>query len=67
MEAYWASLAANGTAGTGWSGTAPLLWPEYALPARVSMSFETPVNRVETGYNAANCTFWDTEIGYNLY
>jgi hypothetical protein len=66
MEAYWASLAANGTTGTGWPG-APLAWPAYTLPNRLSIGFETPVNSIDAGYNAVNCTFWDTEVGYNFY
>ncbi len=67
MMAYWASLAANGTTGTGWAGTAPLDWPAYSLSDRQSMAFDTPVNTIAAGYKAANCTFWDTHIGYYLY
>lgn len=67
MGAYWSGLAANGTAGTGWDGAPPLAWPAYSLPSRPSMSFETPVNAVVQGYKAANCDFWDAEVGYHMY
>lgn len=67
MEAYWASLAANGTTGDGWSGAAPLAWPAYSLPGRKSMTFATPTSSVVSAYNGQNCDFWDTEVGYNLY
>lgn len=67
MMAYWAGLAANGTAGSGWDGTPPLEWPAYALPARVNMAFDTPAPSLVQEYRADFCDFWDTEIGYNMY
>ena len=67
MMSYYVSIAANGTTGTGWDGSAPLAWPAYSLPARISIAFDTPAPTLVQGYNAANCDFWDAEIGYDMY
>ena len=67
MMSYWASLAANGTAGSGWDGTPPLSWPQYESVSRTSIAFDTPAPSLVARYKADICDFWDAEIGYNMY
>jgi len=65
--AYWASLAANGTAGSGWTGAPTVAWPAYSLPNRHRSHLTRQLLTLDSGYKAANCDFWDAVIGYNMY
>jgi carboxylesterase type B len=67
MLTYWTNFAHTGTpspSSTPWNkyvAKTPVIWSPYETTRSQSISFETPVSKIESFFLQKYCDFWDTQ------